>query len=271
MDSDLAARAYRTRPDAYASTEGTLDETPSLLLAHGTLMDHGMFDPQLADLRDDHHVAAYDLRARTEFWAGPYDLDDLVADCDAVMDGLGLDQPVLGGMSMGGFMAIRYALDHPDRLSGLVLMDTIAASHEPAEREQYAGMVEDLPEADAVPRELAEAAAHFLFGETTMVEDERLVDAWIDRWTTYPPGAVYHEVHSWLDRPDVHDRLDEIDVPVLVVHGEEDESFAPERAEAMVEALPDARMVTVPNAGHSANLERPAVVNDAIREFMDDL
>lgn len=56
----------------------------------------------------------------------------------------------------------------------------------------------------------------------------------------------------------------------LTVHGEEDPSIAPSQAEPMLEGLPDAEMVTIPEAGHASNLERPAPVNDAIRSFLDE-
>jgi len=266
MDTDLPADAYRTRPDPFVTDRG---DGPPILFAHGTLMDRTMFAPQMAALTPEYRAAAFDFRARTEFWQGPYDLDDLVADTLGVADGLWMDAPVLAGMSMGGFTALRYALQHPDRLSGLVLIDSAAEPHGEADREQYRAMVEDLPEADRVSRGLAEASAHFLFGETTTEQHPNLVERWVSRWETYVPEAVHHEVHSWLDRPDVADRLDEIDVPTLVVHGEEDRSLPIEGAERMAEAIPDAELARIPEAGHTSTLENPDAVSTAIETFLD--
>lgn len=263
--TQLATEMYRHRADALATDVG---EGPVLLCAHGTLMDRTMFRPQQDALGDDYRVVAYDLRARTEHWAGPYDLDDLADDCEALVDGLGLDRVVLCGMSMGGFMGLRFALRNPDRLAGLVLVDSMPEPHTQAEREQYGGFIDELPESEPIPEWLAETSAPLLFGPTTMDENEALVERWLDRWLTYHPQAVYHEVSSWLDRPGVLDRLDDLSVPTLVVHGEEDQSIDPERAEPVAEAAPDGRMVTVPGAGHSSNLERPGPVNDALRSFL---
>ncbi len=265
MDPALPADAYRTRPEPFVTARG---DGPPILFAHGTLMDRTMFAPQIEALTPTYRAAAFDFRARTAFWAGPYDLDDLVGDTLAVADALDTDAPVLAGMSMGGFTALRYALDHPDRLSGLVLIDSAARAHDEADRKQYDGMVADLPEADRISRGLAEASAHFLFGETTTEDRPDLVESWIERWQTYVPESVYHEVHSWLDRPGVADRLDEIDVPTLVVHGEEDRSLPIEDAERMAEAIPDGRMERVPEAGHTSTLENPAAVSAAIESFL---
>jgi pimeloyl-ACP methyl ester carboxylesterase len=266
-EMDPATAMYRHRAHALATEAGS---GPPVLFAHGTLMDRTMFTPQLDALSDEYRVAAYDLRARTERYGHSYDLDDLVADCRAVVEGLDMNRPVLGGMSMGGFVALRYAVEHPDALSGLVLIDTIAGTHDEGERQQYESMIEQIRDDETVPETMAETVAHFLFGETTRQDRPDLVEHWTDRWQTYPGEAVYNEVRSWLDREDVTDALAAVDVPTLVVHGEEDDSLAPERAEPMAEAL-DAEFVTIPEAGHSANLERPMPVTNALREFLQSV
>jgi pimeloyl-ACP methyl ester carboxylesterase len=266
--TDDTAEMYRYRADALSTDVGA---GPPVVLSHGTLMDRTMFAPQLEALSADYRVVAYDNRARTDRWMGPYDLVDLADDAAALMDAKGIEECVLGGMSMGGFMALRFALRHPDRLRGLVLVDSMAAAHTEAEREEYRGMIALSKAAGRMPDDVAEAVSGLLFGATTNEERPDLVGRWTDRWQTYPPEAVEAEVESWLDRPDLTHRLDEIDVPVLVVHGEEDAALGIERAEPMVEALPDARMERIPEAGHSSNLERPGPVDDAVRSFLADV
>ena len=262
---DPATEMYRTRADALATVAGS---GPELLCAHGSLMDRTMYAPQLEALSDEYRVAAYDLRARTERADSPYDLWDLADDCRGVIEGLEMDCPVLAGMSMGGFMALRFALEYPDAISGLVLIDAIAEPHPEEDVQLYQGMIDEIRDAETVPEDTAQASAQFLFGETTFERRPELVESWIDRWSTYPGEAVYQEISSWLRREDLTDRLNEIDVPALVVHGEEDASLDVEQAERMADGL-DARFEVVPEAGHSSNLERPETVNAAIREFLE--
>ncbi|WP_256297291.1 alpha/beta fold hydrolase [Haloarchaeobius salinus] len=267
-DPGPATEMYRHRADTLADDRG---DGPALVLSHGTLMDRTMFRPQMDALADDYRVVAYDNRARTDNWQGPYDLDDLTDDCRTLLDALDIDSCVLGGMSMGGFMALRFALRYPEVLDGLVLVDSMAQPHPGEDRERYGGMVDRAKESEELPPDLAEVVAHILFGPTTNEEHPELVDSWKNRWLTYPGEAVHDEVHSWLDRPGVADRLDEIDVPTLVVHGAEDLSIDPEYGASMADGLPDARFVEVPEAGHSSNVENPTVVNDALREFMAEV
>ncbi|WP_201289169.1 alpha/beta fold hydrolase [Halovenus carboxidivorans] len=267
LDDAPATAMYRRRAETLTREAGS---GPELLCAHGTLMDRTMFDPQIDGLSDEYRVAAYNLRARTERAYEPYDLFDLVEDCRATIDALDMDEPVVAGMSMGGFMAIRLAMEYPEEISGIVLIDSTSRPHPEEDIELYQGMIDRGREDDHMATSMAETVTHFLFGETTREENPELVQSWMERWETYSGEAVYQEVSSWLERPDVTDQLAGVDVPALVVHGEEDESIPFERAEPTVDAL-DAEQALIPEAGHSSNVERPAAVNDAIREFLADV
>jgi pimeloyl-ACP methyl ester carboxylesterase len=262
-----ATGLYRYRHDTLVTERGDPTD-PTLVCAHGTMMDRTMFEPQLEALSDDYHVLAYDLRARTDQYDGEYDLYDLADDCDALLDARGIDSCTLAGMSMGGFMALRFADRYPDRLDGIVMVDSIAQPHDEGDIELYQGMIDAVRDAGEVPEEMAHTVTEFLFGATTTNEREDLVDHWVQRWLTYPAEAVYQEVSSWLHRPDLTDQLGDIDVPVLAIHGEEDASLEIEKAEDMVEHLPDARLEPIPEAGHSSNLENPEAANTAIRAFL---
>lgn len=83
-------------------------------------------------------------------------------------------------------------------------------------------------------------------------------------------GAVAAEYGAWYDRDGVLDRLDGIEAPALVVHGEED-VFEIERARETAERLPNGRLAAIPDAGHLSNLERPDRVTEALREFLADV
>ena len=99
-----------------------------------------------------------------------------------------------------------------------------------------------------------------------------LVEHWVDRWaTTVPARAVLYQGRSWLDKADITGRLAAVRVPALVIHGEEDVPLPIDRAAVMAEALPDATFARVAEAGHSVNLEQPAVVNAAIARFLGRL
>jgi len=265
-EMDRARRAYRTRRNLYRD-EG--DGSPAVVFAHGTLMDRTMFDAQVEAVADaGYRAVAYDLRARTEYYGTEYDLEDLADDAVALLDSLGVDSCVYVGMSMGGFVALRLALLYPERVDGLVLIDSMAGTHTETQKKTYEAMLSTLAGKDEVPEPLAGTTAQVLFGDTTRDERPELVETWKRRWLSYPPEAVVNEVRSWLDRDDILPRAGEIDVPVLALHGEEDTSIPVERARETVDALPDARLSVVPDAGHSSNDENPAYTNRELLKFL---
>ena len=241
---------------------------PVVVLTHGTLMDYTMFAPQIEALEHRYRIIAYNHRARTHRWAEPYDLGDLVNDCRQVLDERGIERCVLGGMSMGGFMALEFARIYPERLLGLILIDTKAAPFDLAQR---ADVMRDYGAADVdglLPHAVAAVAVARCFGATTIERDPKLVAHWIDRWHKLPARSVYNEVQSWLGKADNRPDLADIDVPALILHGEEDAIFPVSIAEELEAGIPSAQLVVIPRAGHTANLEQPQASNRAILGFL---
>lgn len=239
----------------------------AIVLSHGTMMDRSMFGPQLASLSRWFRVIAFDHRARTGRWEGPYSLDDLTGDCLDLLDELGIEKCVLGGMSMGGFMALRLALQHPERLSAMILIDSMASAPLSPNEPFFQSLKDSGPLSEAVVKR----NAGILFGATTTREKRDLVAAWKARWRNLTGASVYWETASWLRREDLSSRLNEITVPTLVIHGEEDNIIPIAAGEEIAECVQNGRLFRVPNAGHTSSLEEPDAVNAAIRGFVQSL
>ncbi|HEY8236368.1 MAG TPA: alpha/beta hydrolase, partial [Gaiellaceae bacterium] len=175
---------------------------------------------------------------------------------------------VLGGMSMGGFMAFEFARMWPERLHGLILIDTKAA---PFDLGQQENILRDYGKADVdglLPHDVAAVAVARCFGATTIERNPELVAHWVARWRKLPARSVYNEVRSWLGKADNRPELANIDVPALILHGEEDSIFPVSVAEEIEAGIPRARLVVIPLAGHTANLEQPEASNAAILDFL---
>src|SRR5690349_485309 len=110
-----------------------------VVLAHGLLMDHEMFAPQVAALRDRYRVVTWDERGHglTETTPDDFSYWDSADDLRGLLDALGIERAVVGGMSQGGFLSLRFALDHPERTIGLVLIDTQAGLEDEEKLPQY--------------------------------------------------------------------------------------------------------------------------------------
>jgi pimeloyl-ACP methyl ester carboxylesterase len=239
-----------------------------LVLAHGLLMDHEMFASQVAAFGDSHRVVTWDERGHglTESTDDDFSYWDSADDLRGLLDHLGIERAVVGGMSQGGFLSLRFALRHPDRVAGLVLIDTQSGREDPDKLPQYETMV-DVWVTDGPSDMIADAVAAIIIGP-----DRPESAAWIAKWKARPTGQIRQIFRTLVTRDDITDRLGEIAAPALVIHGEEDLAIDVPRAEALAAGLPNARpLVRVPGAGHAANLTHPEPANAAIADFLRSL
>lgn len=240
---------------------------PPVLLSHGFLMDHEMFAPQMADLSDIYRVITWDERGfgETIFDGQPFSYWDSARDAFALLDHLGIERAVLGGMSQGGYLSLRAALLQPDRVRALILIDTQAPPEAPEKIEEYRTMV-DTWVANGYLEELGSVVAGLIIG------DPDLEPTWTAKWQRWDPARLGPAGTALLDRDDISERLPELAMPVLLVHGTEDSAIPVDRAHEICQAVDDCRgVVEVEGAAHAASLTHPQVVNPAIRSFLEGL
>jgi pimeloyl-ACP methyl ester carboxylesterase len=239
---------------------------PVVVFSHGFLMNHTMFAPQVEALRDAYRVVTYDERAHGAAEpAGTWSYWDMASDVLALLDHLAIDHAVLAGMSQGGFLSMRAALLAPERVRALILIDTQAGVEDPAVVPLFETMSADWA-ANGPNQDTLDYSAAAILGPGA---DE---EAWKELWASRPYHYAIPAMHPLITREDITDRLDHIACPTLVIHGEADASIPVERAQVLVDRIPNAEpLVLIPGAGHAANLTHPEVVNPVIREFLDSL
>ena len=246
--------------------EDTGGNGPPVILAHGFLMDHEMFAPQVAALRDQYRVITWDERGfgLTEFDDQPFSYWDSASDCLGLLSHLGVDRAVVGGMSQGGFLSLRAALLAPERVRALILLDTQSGTEDPAKREAYQGMIDMWRTVGPVP-ELAGAVA------TIIIDDAAENDVWIAKWQARPKELMEQPSNTLMSRDDITGRLGEVTCPALVVHGTEDTAIEMHLAHALAAGLSGCGGVVEVGGAHAANLTNPEPVNAAILDFLAGL
>lgn len=247
--------------------EDTGGDGPPVILAHGFLMGREMFEPQVAALRDAYRMITWDERGfgDTEYDGEPFTYWDSADDCLGLLDHLGIDQAVVGGMSQGGFISLRVALAAPERVRGLVLIDTQAGTEDPDVAPLYQGMIDDWT-TNGVSDEVASVVASIILGDPT------LTDYWTAVWKARPKELMAQPSHTLMTRDDIWDRVPEITAPALVIHGTADAAIGMDKAERLAATLEGCNGVTVIEGGsHAANNTHPEEVNAAIRAFLQRL
>ena len=164
---------------------------PAVVFSHGTLMDATMFEPQLDHLAErGYRAIAYNSHVLTAEPAA-HTVGDLVEDCRTLMDDLGIGTCVLAGMSVGGFMALEFAVAYPERLQRADRHRRhLEGLFGPRNGRRTTISFDKLDIDGTVPRDFAEWVAPFCFGETTMACNETLVAHWIERWATTMPARA---------------------------------------------------------------------------------
>ncbi len=247
------------------SFEDSGGDGPAVLFSHGFLMDHEMFAPQLEALAGEFRVITWDQRGSGSTPpSGPFTYWDSADDALGLLDHLGIDRAVLGGMSQGGFISLRAALRDPARVRGLILIDTQAGLEDPEAVLAYDAMHDEWMANG--PTNVADAVAAILLGPGCDPAP------WLTKWAALPRENLRLQYRCLLDRDDITARLGEITSPAIIVHGEADAAIPMARAEALREGLSGRRdLVVVPGVGHAANLGRPDVVNPALLGFLGSL
>jgi 3-oxoadipate enol-lactonase len=248
-----------------------LGRGPCVVLLHGFPLDRTMWQAQREALAGRHRVIVPDLRGHGESppTEGTATLDALADDVLETLDALGVEGPfALGGLSMGGYVALSMAVRFPTRVGRLVLLDTRAGAdateaaqkrRELADRVVREGSIEPVVEA-FLPRVLGPTT------QRTRPDRVESVRAMMRRTSIEGAAAC---LRGMAERPDRTGDLPRMAMPALVVVGAEDAVTPPDEARAMADALPDARLVVIPGAGHLTPIEEPEATNQALAEFLD--
>ncbi len=242
---------------------------PAVLFIHGYPLDRTLWASQLANL-EGHRLIAPDLRgmglsdAPDLGYSMPIYADDLAA----LLEALQVDEVVLVGLSMGGYVAFEFLRRHRERVRALVLFDTRAEADAPdarRARDQQASLAREQGASaiaeQMLPRLLAPGAAQSMPNVVERVRGMMLAA---------PVAGIAGALAAMRDRSDSMGLLGTLDdLPVMIVVGEHDSITPVERARDMAALLPDARLEIIPAAGHLPPLEAPDAVNALLGDFLE--
>lgn len=243
-----------------------------LVLLHGFPLSSAMWLEQRNGLSEACRVLTPDLRGfgGSPLGDDPPSLDEVADDVAAFLDKVDVDRVVLGGLSMGGYVAMAFLRRHADRVAALVLADTKASADPPAARDNRERIATAVC-GDQGSQVLVDEVLPTLVGDTTR-ESRALVYGRVRALVqSAPAGAVAWAERAMAARPESFDTLAGLDVPALVVVGDEDTLSPPSDAQAMADILPAGRLIRLPAAGHLTPVETPDDFNRVMRDFLASL
>jgi 3-oxoadipate enol-lactonase len=249
---------------------GSTGET--IAFSHGLLWGTELFEPQIAALRGRYRCIAWDHRGQGKSGADHREnigIELVWQDAVRLLESLGTGAVHFVGLSMGGFVAMRMAARRPDLVRSLILLET-SADPEPIENVARYRLLTRVTRLLG-PRLTRNKVAPIMLGKTILTDKGRRDDVarFVDLMSRR--RDIWRAVNGVVDRGGVYHELGRISAPTVVVVGDEDVATPRPKAERIAAAIPGAKLVGVPRAGHSSPVEEPQAVTAAIEQFLSSL
>jgi pimeloyl-ACP methyl ester carboxylesterase len=267
---------YDARMTGTARTPKTLATTSAgsgddvIVLIHGFPLTSEMWRAQIDGLASPAlRVVAPDLPGCGRTPGAISSIEDAADNIAALVTEIGATRVVLGGFSMGGYIALAFARRHAPMLHGLILIDTKAeADSDEAKKGRYALAERARSEGKGI---VIEGMLPRLLGETTRAVRPEIVVRTREISSACTLDGIAGALHAMAERQSSVEDLPSITVPALVIVGHDDVITPVADAEAMAAAVPGAKLVVIPDSGHLTPMEQPRAVNDAIRSWLASL
>jgi pimeloyl-ACP methyl ester carboxylesterase len=248
-------------------TQGNKNNLP-IIFIHGFPYDHTMWDYQIEELSKDYFCVTYDIRGLGESYIGDgqYTMEAFVWDLYSVMDELHIQKPILCGLSMGGYIALRAVEKEPSRFSGLILCDTRAESDDNAGKIKRSNAIDkiNVQGVEAFVNEFVPNCFHPKTPKKLSEIYERIFNITKNQNSLGVKGALL----AMLSRQDTTDSLKKIKIPTLVLVGVEDALTPPKIMKKIANKIKKSKFYVVPKSGHIAPLENPDFVNKKVKKFI---
>jgi len=242
----------------------------TVVFAHGMLFSGEMFAAQVAALEDDYRCITFDFRGqgRSEVTRNGYDMDTLAGDAAALIEALDAGPCHFCGLSMGGFVAMRLAIERPELIRSLTLMGTSADPESRKSLPRYRLM--RLAGRCFGFGVVVDRIMPILFGRKFLDDPSRadLCKELRARVVANDRVGASRAAAGVFTRAGVHDRLPRITCPTLVIVGDQDVATVPAKAERIHRQIAGSKLVVIPGAGHTSCIEESEAVTAALREFL---
>lgn len=246
-------------------------QKPVIVFAHGLLWSSQMYEKQVAYFKSDYRCIAFDFRGQgqSQITKSGYDMESLTEDTLGLLAALEVDKCHFVGLSMGGFVAQRIAIKHPERLLSLTLLETSADPEDPKNVPQYRKLVKAIRWLGI--KRVSNKVMPIMFGSTFLADKLRKSDRkqWLTMLQGNRKGGVIKATTGVIERTGTYEQLGEITTPTLIIVGDEDAATPYAKSERMHFAIAGSKLAVIKGAGHTSTVEEPDQVNRVLNEFLE--
>lgn len=257
-----------TNATIYYEEQGSGPET--IVFAHGLLWSGRMFDDQVRALKAHYRCVTFDFRGQGQSEVTPtgYDMETLSADAAALITALGCAPCHFVGLSMGGFVGMRLASRQPHLIKSLMLLETTADPEQVGNVARYRLL--NLIARWFSLRLVVNQVMPLMFGQKFLADPTRaeLRQVMRQRIIQNHRIGITRAVTGVVERKGVYEEIRTIKVPTLIVVGDQDVATVPAKSQRIQAQIAGSRLVIIPGAGHTATVEEPTAINQALLAFL---
>ena len=244
------------------------DEAPVIIFIHGFPFNKSMWDKQFKALKNDYRMIAYDVRGHgnSDAGTGDFSIELFATDLLNFMDALNIDKAMLCGLSMGGYIALNAIENYPDRFDALILSDTNCIADTPEVKEKRMKTIASIKK-DGVEK-FADESIKNLFAPQSFGTKNKEIAEVREMIVNTSKQSLYNTLRAFYERKETCGKLQDINVPVLIMVGKEDKITPPAAAQLMHEKIKDSLLFIVENAGHLSNMENHLEFNNQLEELV---
>ena len=245
------------------------DDAPVIIFIHGFPLNKSMWNIQVEALKENYRVIAYDIRGHGNSDQGidEFSIELFVLDLLRLMEKLKIEKSILCGLSLGGYIALNAVLKHPDRFDGLILNDTQCIADTPEIKENRCNAIISIKEKGV--EQYADEIIKKLFAQETFTKNKNVIDAVREMIISTPKQSLCNTLHALAERKETCDQLSEINIPVLIMVGQEDKITPIAAAQQMHEKILNSKLEIIQQAGHLSNLENLTAFNTHLVNFLE--
>ena len=244
-------------------------DAPVIIFIHGFPLNKSMWDTQVEALKENYRVIAYDIRGHGNSDPGidEFFIELFVLDLLRLMEKLGIEKSILCGLSLGGYIALNAVLKYPDRFDGLILNDTQCIADTPEIKENRCIAIINIKEKGV--EQYADESVKKLFASESFTKKKNAITDVKDMIISTTKQSLCDTLHALAERKETCSRLQEINIPVLIMVGKEDKITPIAAAQLMHEKILNSKLEIIQHAGHLSNLENPTAFNTHLVNFLE--
>lgn len=251
--------------------EFSAENKQAIIFIHAFPLCSRMWDKQVEALEKKYRVITYDLRGfgYSDIGEAHFTIDSHVDDLHTIINTLKIEKPIICGLSMGGYIALRALETGQNRFKAAILCDTKSEADTNNVKINRAKQIKQIKSGDK--NSFYDMFLKAAVSEKTFTENTKLVEFIKTMMGWQKETGVTGALMTLAARTDYTEFLERIDIPVLIIVGKDDKLTPPEYSKLIYGKIRNANLSLVPDAGHFSNMENPEEFNKSVLKFITEV